>query len=224
MSRLSRVRPERAFDRGRRGSCWSDCFWQPAPKLLKAVRRDDLQAVEAVIERTKPEDLDFVVNRAVGIWKETPLHWACANGNAAIVKLLVEKGGDVHAFNMEGSTPLGIAPQALDPSACEEIFFTLLRAGANVAQCCTDETLLSNAVRCENIVMVKLVLENGGLPQIAAKFSSGVGHRKVTLAPLEYAQSKGLTSLIDILQEAQWRYEKENVEKKAKMGLTPNSS
>jgi ankyrin repeat protein len=36
----------------------------------------------------------------------TPLHRACVNGHAEVVKALLEKGADVHAKANDGKTPL----------------------------------------------------------------------------------------------------------------------
>lgn len=58
---------------------------------------------------------------AKGLDNDTPLHDAAANGHFKLVKLLVEKGADIHAKNSKGKTPLdtaapGVGPILLNPN------------------------------------------------------------------------------------------------------------
>lgn len=58
---------------------------------------------------------------ARGLDDDTPLHDAASNGNIRLVKLLVERGADIHAKNKKGKTPVdvaapGVAQYLLNPS------------------------------------------------------------------------------------------------------------
>lgn len=58
---------------------------------------------------------------ARGLDDDTPLHDAALNGHIRLVKLLVERGADIHAKNRRGKTPLdiaalGVARFLIDPS------------------------------------------------------------------------------------------------------------
>lgn len=52
---------------------------------------------------------------AKGLDNETPLHDAAMNGHTKLVKLLVEKGADVHAKNSKGKTPIDVAAATVAP-------------------------------------------------------------------------------------------------------------
>ncbi|XP_055899718.1 palmitoyltransferase ZDHHC17-like isoform X1 [Biomphalaria glabrata] len=40
---------------------------------------------------------------------QTALHWACASGNHLVIKMLLNKGANIHEQNLKGQTPLDIA-------------------------------------------------------------------------------------------------------------------
>ena len=42
----------------------------------------------------------------------TPVHKSAANGHLEIVKLLLERGADIHAVNAEGETPYQVSLQS----------------------------------------------------------------------------------------------------------------
>src|SRR5690348_2393756 len=42
---------------------------------------------------------------AVDEQKETPLHWACAEGRSSMIQLLIQRGADVHITDEDGNTP-----------------------------------------------------------------------------------------------------------------------
>jgi len=46
------------------------------------------------------------INKANFYIRETPLYYACENGNKSIIKYLVEHGADVNKSNGYGRTPL----------------------------------------------------------------------------------------------------------------------
>ncbi|RUS80345.1 hypothetical protein EGW08_011884 [Elysia chlorotica] len=49
------------------------------------------------------------VNKQDKLNGNTSLHWACLSGNHIVIKLMLSKGGDIHAANLRGDTPLDIA-------------------------------------------------------------------------------------------------------------------
>jgi ankyrin repeat protein len=56
----------------------------------------------------------------------TPIHLSTAYGHLEIVKLLLERGADVHAVNDEGETPYQVALQ----QGYREVAELLLKNGA----------------------------------------------------------------------------------------------
>ena len=58
----------------------------------------------------------------------TPLHYACRNGHAEVVKALLEKGADVHTKTTDGYTPLHLACM----EGHVEVVKALLEKGADV--------------------------------------------------------------------------------------------
>lgn len=46
---------------------------------------------------------------------DTPLHDAVVNGHLRLIKLLVEKGADIHAKNAKGKSPLELASSTVQP-------------------------------------------------------------------------------------------------------------
>ncbi|CAL1530419.1 unnamed protein product [Lymnaea stagnalis] len=49
------------------------------------------------------------LNKVDKLHGNTALHWACASGNHVVIRLLLNKGADIHAFNFKNETPLDIA-------------------------------------------------------------------------------------------------------------------
>lgn len=50
-----------------------------------------------------------------GLDNDTPLHDAASNGHLKLIKLLVERGADIHAKNSKGKAPLDIAAPSVTP-------------------------------------------------------------------------------------------------------------
>ena len=98
---------------------------QSPPKhclLRKAVRRSDIERVRKLLSTNK--DIDVNASNARGI---TALHEAAIDGNCAMLKLLVEFGGDINMNDNEGYN-------ALDYAVCGgdfECASFLLNSGAN---------------------------------------------------------------------------------------------
>ena len=47
--------------------------------------------------------------------KDTPLHWVASEGHVAVVKILVQEGADVNAYNKDMNTPLLVACAEVAP-------------------------------------------------------------------------------------------------------------
>ena len=98
-----------------------------ARSLLRAVHRGDVARVRELLhERGAPVDARDELNHNV-----TPLHVACRLGNADCVRLLVEYGAHVHAFDDRRYPPLYYAVQQLHREA----------AGVLVRECRADVDL-----------------------------------------------------------------------------------
>lgn len=57
----------------------------------------------------------MVNKRVSGLDNDTPLHDAVVNGHLKIIKLLVEKGADIHVKNSKGKSPLDLASPSIQP-------------------------------------------------------------------------------------------------------------
>jgi ankyrin repeat protein len=88
---------------------------------------------------------------------ETPLFYACLNGNYKIAKLLIEKRANVNHVNVSGESILSITNDL-------NIVKLLLDSGANpnLENNCDFGTPLIDAVRERNISKINLFLEYGG--------------------------------------------------------------
>ena len=60
------------------------------------------------------ESCDIDVNARTFSDETTPLHWACRNGTARSVQLLLRHGADIHAVDWEKNTPLHYAVEGLN--------------------------------------------------------------------------------------------------------------
>lgn len=74
-----------------------------ATPIITAVEHDDYDAVERLIDEN-PAIID-----AKGNTDMTAMHWAAAKGRLAILRLLIERGGNVNAVSRIRETPLDTA-------------------------------------------------------------------------------------------------------------------
>ena len=151
-------------------------------------------AITEAINKTlleSPFEIDAITSLS-----QTPLWFACMNGNAVVVQLLVDKGADVHVADVLGRTPLWVAseegndavvqmlldkganidaadffgdtPLRIATSLHENIVQLLLDKGADVN--IADErgrTSLTCAVKFEHEAIIKLLLDKGADVNIA---------------------------------------------------------
>ncbi len=94
-------------------------------ELLEAVKTGNLEEVHKLIE----EDPD-VVHARTREWS-TPLHVAIQAGHYDIVELLIEKGADINAKNINGNTPLHTAVSQ-EQTTMIELFLRKKAAGLDI--------------------------------------------------------------------------------------------
>jgi ankyrin repeat protein len=90
------------------------------PYLVDAINRGDTDAVKSLLARGAP------VDGKDEYWQRTPLIIASMNGYAEIVRLLLKRGADPNAVDMEGWTALQYARSY----KYDEIIAMLKEAGA----------------------------------------------------------------------------------------------
>ncbi|KAG6991162.1 hypothetical protein G7Y79_00056g090430 [Physcia stellaris] len=119
--------------------------------LLEAIKRDDLDIVELLLERGA-----YLLGNPYG---ETSLHVAAKYGSADVVKRLLDRGADIMARNSSGYTPLHDA--AMEGSS--EIVSMLLDSGSDVNITSNEygETPLHIAVNNQDIETTVVLLKHG---------------------------------------------------------------
>ncbi len=111
-----------------------DQDYRPFAPIHEAAKRGDVQTIKGELAKGVPVDLRVATGGA-GAWRNsTPLMWAAARGQAAVVRVLLDSGADVDAKNDEGVTPLMAAAGSIktidgDPFACVRV---LIEAGADL--------------------------------------------------------------------------------------------
>ncbi|HEV8395945.1 MAG TPA: ankyrin repeat domain-containing protein [Vicinamibacterales bacterium] len=151
------------------------------PALHWTVRVNDLETAGALLRAGASPTL-------VTRYGVTPMSLAAANGNAAMIKLLLEGGADANAPDGAGETPLMTAAQAGSLDSVK----ALLAAGATLdARDKTfQQTALMVAVRANHSDIVRYFIEQGAavnaqtrtgdaprwvLPNSVAGFGHGIG-------------------------------------------------
>ena len=123
----------------------------PATTLVDAARRQDRQAVRALLKQS----VDVNTPAPDG---STALHWAVQLDDAEMVDMLIGAGADVKAVNRYGVAPLSIA--AINGSA--RILQQLLTAGAAPDTAMPEgETALMTIARVGNVEALKLLVDRG---------------------------------------------------------------
>ncbi|HUW56813.1 MAG TPA: ankyrin repeat domain-containing protein [Planctomycetota bacterium] len=111
----------------------------------------------------------------------TPLHWAAAKGDKAMVALLIAKGADVNATDDRLMTPLHWAAfRCCSTRHQMDIIEALLTAGANPNIRDKDgKTLLHPAAALPFPNLMRLLLERGADPDVASRVGETPLHRAV---------------------------------------------
>jgi len=123
----------------------------------------------------------------------TPLHCASAKGHVACVKLLLQKGADVHALDKFNSTPLRIA--ASNANALEnldkfrQVAELLIRAGADLnAASAAGNTPLHSVAKLGDADLIRWMLDNNADP--FKKNNEG-------LAPIDNVKNEDIRKLMN---------------------------
>jgi ankyrin repeat protein len=105
--------------------------------------------------------------QTVDEYGETPLTLACSNGNARLVKKLVEAGADVNAARWDGTTALMLAANSGNAEAVN----LLIARGAkvNAAEVRKGQTALMWAAAEGHSAVVKMLIEHGADVKIVSK-------------------------------------------------------
>ena len=120
----------------------------------------------------------------------TPLHYAVANGNVGIARLLISEGANVHHAARGGATAMSLAVARSDVPAMS----VLVEAGAR-----PDATQLTFAVSLSSAETVQFLLENGADPEAVP---ARVGTQPPFPPPVILATKRGDTAVIRLLLDA----------------------
>ncbi|RQX67311.1 tetratricopeptide repeat-containing protein [Toxoplasma gondii CAST] len=117
-----------------------------------------------------------------------------------LLQLLLDRGADVNAKNLDGVTPLHVAAGAEDETEAREILSRLLNAGAKVdAVCATFGTPLQHAILSGRRANAQFLLDNGANPDGEAK---GDSVQCALPPPLVFASSAGHAETVEMLLRA----------------------
>ena len=120
---------------------------------------------------------------------DTPLHWAVASGNDAVVEELVRAGADPNSVNKDGNTPLHVA---CAEGAVEVVQVLLENKADPDVQNNDSETAVHWACSGGHRQILATLLDNNAQAVVANKFSEH---------PIHFAVQKGGVAMVEILHE-----------------------
>jgi ankyrin repeat protein len=167
-------------------SAWHSGYSQEVPKRMRGLHLAAYFELEKVMTTLLKNDYDLYPRDSHG---RTPLSWAAANGNEAVVKLLLGKGAKLESKDRRGRTPLSWAAA----NGNEAVVKLLLGKGAKLEskdRC--GRTPLLWAVDNGHEAVVKLLLENG--VELESKDDYGQ-------TPLSWAADNGDEAVVKLLLE-----------------------
>jgi ankyrin repeat protein len=166
---------------------------QSEQELIKALVYHHEFKVAAIIDQlTETHQIDKKmeterVAKNANFW--TPLCYASFIGNAKAVKLLLEKGADIHYKDSNGQTPFILAAITGNIEEME----LLLQVGANINETDIDNrTALIHASSQGNLLTVKYLVEKG------CELESKNGGQNA----LDFARFHGNQEIVDYLTKA----------------------
>jgi ankyrin repeat protein len=141
--------------------------------IFAAVQEGDVDAVRRLLDKDP-----LLLSRRDVEFSGTPLHWAAAKGQEAIVSLLLARGADASAINRQGETPLRVAQRTHQTSV--------------VALLKPVDADITSAARSGDLVAVQ---------EIVARDASLVNRRDATFGatPLHWAAIKGHAEVVTYL-------------------------
>ncbi|MHC4943207.1 MAG: ankyrin repeat domain-containing protein [Planctomycetota bacterium] len=123
-----------------------------AEEIHDAARDGDAARINSILEKD-PKLLNLRNERDA-----TALHFACDGGHVGIVEMLIEKGADLHALDVDGDTPLHWAAYAGFPDAAA----LLIEHGADInSRNTNDNTPLHYAALKGKPKAAMLLIEKG---------------------------------------------------------------
>ena len=135
-------------------------YWQPRGLSRRSIGYDRAAADEETAE-LREFFLEFGIDVKQNAGRETLMHAAAAGGETEILRMLIRRGIDCEARDLDGKTPLHSAYEHRRNSCVEY----LLDVGADFESAdIFGETLLHKAVRFHDPVMVKKLLGRGADP------------------------------------------------------------
>ncbi|CAI7636057.1 unnamed protein product [Penicillium pancosmium] len=133
--------------------------------LFAALARSDKASVAALL--SLPSTIDDGVDITAGLThrkdlkgyeKRTPLSWAAQDGRVAILRLLIERGGDVNARDQDGEALISLASR----KGHTAVVSVLIELGADINVCDKDEvTPIAMASMIGNEAALKLLVDHG---------------------------------------------------------------
>ncbi|WP_353272741.1 ankyrin repeat domain-containing protein [Wolbachia endosymbiont (group A) of Urophora cardui] len=173
-----------------------------------AVQEGNLDMVRFLLDEgvdTESQDKD----------NKKPLHLAVDANRLSVVKLLLDRGASVNVTDMNSQTPLGLATKGnmieiLKKAELDQGLLInarggnldkvkdLIAQGANLET--KDNTPLHNACNNDRLKVVEYLIEKGA--SLKAKNKDG----KI---PLELAEQKGYTDIVEILKQTQLNLDRE---------------
>ena len=158
--------------------------WAAGSPLIDAVKKQDLQAVRALLKR----GVSINAPEADGF---TALHWAAQRNDVQLVELLLAAGASVRASTRYNITPLYLATINGNAAMIER----LLDAGADANGTAEEgQTMLMSAALSGKPDAVRLLLTRG------AKVDTKEPYKGQTA--LMWAAAEGNTAAVDVLLEA----------------------
>lgn len=149
-------------------------------EIFDNIKLGNVRVIEHLLS-TKPSLINITDEK---LW--TPLHWAASEGEIEVVELLISRGADVNARDLEGETPLfGAVDHSTDVSSI------LLEAGSDVnTRNYEGKTALHKLAYYGERIESKFLIEHGA--KIKVKDNDG-------RSPLHYAALSGLQEEVVLL-------------------------